>query len=99
MISTFITGRNQMLSEQPETVSKPDYNVMPVQLSQEEFAQFILPHLSYPSADHSARSVITSPSTIFSKCSTPACSGRNCRLTRGQMANLKSTTPESSSCL
>lgn len=37
-----------MLSEPPETVSKPDYNVIPVQLSAEEFEKFILPHLSLP---------------------------------------------------
>jgi hypothetical protein len=48
LISIFITGRNQMLSKQLETVSKPDYNVIPVQLSAEEFEKFILPHLSLP---------------------------------------------------
>ena len=37
-----------MPCEQLEIVSKPDYHVIPVQLSQEEFAQFILPHLSLP---------------------------------------------------
>jgi hypothetical protein len=30
-----------MLSEQPESVSMPDYNVIPVQLSAAEFEQFI----------------------------------------------------------
>jgi transposase len=37
-----------MLSKQLVTVSKPDYNVIPVQLSAEEFEKFILPHLSLP---------------------------------------------------
>ena len=37
-----------MLSKQLVTVSKPDYNVIPVQLSVEEFEKFILPHLSLP---------------------------------------------------
>src|SRR5919198_1451244 len=37
-----------MLSKQFVTVSKPDYNVIPVQLSAEEFERFILPHLSLP---------------------------------------------------
>jgi transposase len=37
-----------MMSEQPATASKPDYNVIPVQLSAEEFEKFILPHLSLP---------------------------------------------------
>jgi transposase len=37
-----------MLSESLGTVSKPDYNVIPVQLSAEEFEKFILPHLSLP---------------------------------------------------
>lgn len=37
-----------MLSESLGTVSKPDYNVIPVQLSAEEFETFILPHLSLP---------------------------------------------------
>ena len=31
-----------------ETAAQPDYNVIPVQLSQAEFEQFILPHLSLP---------------------------------------------------
>jgi hypothetical protein len=35
-----------MMSEQLVTASKPDYNVIPVQLSAEEFEKFILPHLS-----------------------------------------------------
>src|SRR5918998_2241612 len=37
-----------MLSKQLVTVSKPDYNVIPVQLSAGEFEKFILPHLSLP---------------------------------------------------
>ncbi len=37
-----------MMSEQLVTASKPDYNVIPVQLSAEEFEKFILPHLSLP---------------------------------------------------
>jgi transposase len=37
-----------MLSKQLETASKPDYNVIPVQLSAAEFEEFILPHLSLP---------------------------------------------------
>lgn len=37
-----------MMSEQRVTASKPDYNVIPVQLSAEEFEKFILPHLSLP---------------------------------------------------
>jgi transposase len=37
-----------MMSEQPGTASKPDYNVIPVQLRAEEFEKFILPHLSLP---------------------------------------------------
>jgi hypothetical protein len=37
-----------MMSEQRETAPTPDYNVIPVQLNEEEFAQFILPHLSLP---------------------------------------------------
>ena len=37
-----------MLSKQLVTVSKPDYNVIPVQLSVEEFEKFILPHLPLP---------------------------------------------------
>lgn len=37
-----------MLSEQLVTASKPNYNVIPVQLSAEEFETFILPHLSLP---------------------------------------------------
>lgn len=37
-----------MLSESLGTASKPDYNVIPVQLSAEEFEKFILPHLSLP---------------------------------------------------
>ena len=37
-----------MMSEQLVTASKPDYNVIPVQLSVEEFEKFILPHLSLP---------------------------------------------------
>jgi transposase len=36
------------MSEQLGTASKPDYNVIPVQLSAEEFEKFILPHLSLP---------------------------------------------------
>ena len=36
------------MSEQLVTASKPDYNVIPVQLSAEEFEKFILPHLSLP---------------------------------------------------
>jgi transposase len=37
-----------MMSEKLVTASKPDYNVIPVQLSAEEFEKFILPHLSLP---------------------------------------------------
>ncbi len=37
-----------MMSEQLVTASKPDYNVIPVQLSAEEFEKFILPPLSLP---------------------------------------------------
>jgi hypothetical protein len=37
-----------MMSEQLVTASKPDYNVIPVQLSTEEFEKIILPHLSLP---------------------------------------------------
>jgi transposase len=37
-----------MMSEQLVTASKPNYNVIPVQLSAEEFEKFILPHLSLP---------------------------------------------------
>jgi transposase len=37
-----------MMSEPHGTASKPDYNAIPVQLSEEEFEQFILPHLSLP---------------------------------------------------
>jgi transposase len=37
-----------MMSEQPGTASKPDYNVIPVQLRAEEFEKFILSHLSLP---------------------------------------------------
>jgi hypothetical protein len=37
-----------MLGKQLVTASKPDYNVIPVQLSAEEFEEFILPHLSLP---------------------------------------------------
>src|SRR5438046_8736447 len=36
------------MSQHTETTSEPDYNVIPVQLSAAEFAQFILPHLSLP---------------------------------------------------
>jgi transposase len=37
-----------MMSEPLGTASKPEYNAIPVQLSEEEFEQFILPHLSLP---------------------------------------------------
>ena len=37
-----------MMSEPLGTASKPDYNAIPVQLSEEAFEQFILPHLSLP---------------------------------------------------
>jgi hypothetical protein len=37
-----------MMSEPLGTASKPDYNTIPVQLSEEEFEKFILPHLSLP---------------------------------------------------
>jgi hypothetical protein len=35
-----------VLSEQPENVSTPDYNVIPVPLSAAELEQFILSHLA-----------------------------------------------------
>jgi hypothetical protein len=37
-----------MRSEQVETASKPEFTTIPVQLSAQEFADFILPHLSLP---------------------------------------------------
>jgi transposase len=36
------------MNEPQGTASKPDDNAIPVQLSEEEFEQFILPHLSLP---------------------------------------------------
>lgn len=36
------------MSKTAETQEKPAYNVIPVQLSEPEFEQFILPHLSLP---------------------------------------------------
>ena len=36
------------MSKTAETQEKPAYNVIPVQLSEAEFEQFILPHLSLP---------------------------------------------------
>lgn len=36
------------MSEHLETVLKPDYDVIPVQLSPAEFDKFILPYLSLP---------------------------------------------------
>jgi transposase len=47
-MAIFMLGRNQMLSELPEIASTPNYTAIPVQLSAEEFEQFILPHLSLP---------------------------------------------------
>jgi hypothetical protein len=37
-----------LINEPLEIAPKPDYNVIPVQLNEPEFAQFILPHLSLP---------------------------------------------------
>ena len=37
-----------MRSEQVETASTPEFTTIPVQLSAQEFADFILPHLSLP---------------------------------------------------
>jgi hypothetical protein len=37
-----------MLSERDETAAKPDSTAIPVQLRAQEFAEFILPHLSLP---------------------------------------------------
>ncbi len=36
------------MSQQSKSSPNPDYNVIPVQLSEQEFEQFILPHLSLP---------------------------------------------------
>lgn len=36
------------MSQQTKSSPNPDYNVIPVQLSEQEFEQFILPHLSLP---------------------------------------------------
>lgn len=36
------------MSKTAATQAKPEYNVIPVQLSEPEFKQFILPHLSLP---------------------------------------------------
>jgi hypothetical protein len=37
-----------MTSSEPPTAAKPDSIAIPVQLSAQEFAAFILPHLSLP---------------------------------------------------
>jgi hypothetical protein len=37
-----------MTNPQPQTAAKPGSSTIPVQLSAQEFAQFILPHLSLP---------------------------------------------------
>ena len=50
-----------MLSKQLVTVSKPDYNVIPVQLSAEEFEKFILPHLSLPKRGPQCKLGIVAP--------------------------------------
>ena len=36
------------MSQTSEKQEKPEYNVIPVQLSEQEFEKFILPHLSLP---------------------------------------------------
>jgi transposase len=40
--------QHHLINEPPEIAPKPNYNVIPVQLNEHEFAQFILPHLSLP---------------------------------------------------
>jgi hypothetical protein len=40
--------QHYLINEPLEIAPKPDYNVIPVQLNEHEFAQFILPHLSLP---------------------------------------------------
>jgi len=37
-----------MSNEQPETAFTPDFKAIPGQLNAQEFAEFILPHLSLP---------------------------------------------------
>jgi transposase len=36
------------VKQDPQDSAKPEYNVIPVQLSEPEFTEFILPHLSLP---------------------------------------------------
>jgi transposase len=45
---TFLTEGNSLQSEPVETASTPDSTPIPVQLSAQEFEEFILPHLSLP---------------------------------------------------
>jgi transposase len=41
-------GRKATTKQNREESEKPEYNVIPVQLSEAEFTEFILPHLSLP---------------------------------------------------
>ena len=45
---TIVTGHKETVKHQVENPEKPEYNVIPVQLSEPEFKEFILPHLSLP---------------------------------------------------
>jgi transposase len=42
------TGRKVIVKQDQKDSEKPEYNVIPVQLSEAEFTEFILPHLSLP---------------------------------------------------
>lgn len=43
-----IAGHKSILSQKSKKQEKPEYKVIPVQLSEQEFEKFILPHLSLP---------------------------------------------------
>jgi hypothetical protein len=82
-----------MMSFQPPTAAKPASTAIPVQLSPQEFAAFILPHLSLSKRGPQCKLGSHKPfNSILKVLSPSACSGRSCRGRKGRRARPSGTT-------
>jgi hypothetical protein len=60
-----LPGGNAMTSSPPLPAAKPDSTAIPVQLSAQEFAAFILPHLSWFCRKVDSNTLLSTISGIF----------------------------------
>ncbi len=88
-----------MQSEPVETASTPASTTIPVQLSAQEFEEFILSHLSLPKRGPQCKIGYHKPFNYILKVLYTGMQWKELPIEKGGRAKRNSTTPGSSSCL